>query len=123
MASTSGNKGQGSKWISKHKRLAIYIRDGFCCAYCGTNLKGEAPARLTLDHLTPRHFGGGNEAGNLVLACLSCNSSRGDRALEVFAPGGALERIAALRVAPLNIELAKALIAGTAGNPAAEAAR
>lgn len=118
-----GNNGQGSKWIRKDKRLAIYIRDGFACAYCGTDLRQADPRRVTLDHLTPRHHGGGNEATNLVTACVSCNSSRGDRALELFAPGGALERIAVLRVAPLNMPLARALIAGTAGDADVEAAR
>lgn len=118
-----GNNGQGSNWIRKGKRLAIYIRDGFACAYCGTDLRDARPATVTLDHLTPRSLGGGNEASNLVTACLSCNSSRGNRALEDFAPGGALDRIARLRVAPLNMALARAIIAGRAGNPAAEAVR
>ena len=26
---------QGSKWIRKSTRLAIYYRDGLCCVYCG----------------------------------------------------------------------------------------
>lgn len=118
-----GNGGQGSKWIRPAKRLAIYLRDGLCCAYCGTDLRGAAPGQLTLDHLTPRSHGGDNEATNLVLACVACNSSRGNKSLEEFAPGGALARIATLRHMSLNVSLAAAIIADRAHNAALEAAR
>ena len=60
----------GSKWIRPAKRAAIYARDHHVCAYCGSC------ESLTLDHLTPRELGGGNEAENLVTACLHCNSAR-----------------------------------------------
>lgn len=29
-----------SSWIRKERRLAIYIRDSFCCQYCGRDLRG-----------------------------------------------------------------------------------
>lgn len=46
--------GQGSKWIRRAKRLAIYERDWFRCVYCG-----EADAsKLTLDHLVASEAGG-----------------------------------------------------------------
>lgn len=120
---TSGNKGQGSKWIRKEKRLAIYVRDGFSCAYCGRDLRGAEPCEVTLDHLLPRHYGGGNEATNLITACRSCNSSRQDKPWIDFVPGGARDRIEQLRNTPLNMDLARALIAGTAGDPELEALR
>jgi 5-methylcytosine-specific restriction endonuclease McrA len=110
----------GSKWITRERRLALYIRDGFACAYCGTDLRNARPAEVTLDHLVCRVSGGGNESANLVTACRSCNSSRGDRSYEDFAPGGAQDRIAHLIAQPVNIELAKAIIAGTAGDPRLE---
>lgn len=72
MASKSNN---GSKWIRPSKRLAIYMRDGHRCAYCGRDLVGEV---ATLDHVLARELGGGNEAKNLVTCCLSCNSSKQD---------------------------------------------
>ena len=65
----------GSKWIRPAKRLAIYARDGFACAYCGA---GAEDSVLTLDHLVPRELGGTHEVRNLVTACVSCNSSRRD---------------------------------------------
>lgn len=76
-------KDQGMNWIRQEKRLAIYLRDGLACAYCGTHVEGGA--RLTLDHVVPYCKGGSNQAGNLVTACLSCNSSRGDRPVRKFA--------------------------------------
>jgi 5-methylcytosine-specific restriction endonuclease McrA len=110
-------------WIRPAKRLAIYVRDGFTCAYCGTDLRNAAPADVTLDHLLPRSTGGSNSPTNLITCCRSCNSSRQDKPWVDYATGGARDRIEQLRNSPLNIELAKALIAGTAGDAELEAAR
>ena len=73
----------GSKWIRREKRRAIYARDDFRCIYCGAGV--EDGATLTLDHVTPRVLGGGNEASNLVTACLHCNSARRDLPVRAFA--------------------------------------
>jgi hypothetical protein len=43
------------------------------CVFCNTQ------NNLTTDHLIPRGRGGDDSSDNLVLACKSCNSSRGDR--------------------------------------------
>jgi 5-methylcytosine-specific restriction endonuclease McrA len=75
-------RNQGSKWIRPAKRVAIYLRDGMACAYCGLHL--EAGIVLTLDHVVPCELGGSNEASNLITACLSCNSSKQDRPLGAF---------------------------------------
>ena len=75
-------KGQGSKWIRPVKRLALYLRDGSACVYCGRGT--EDGVVLTLDHVVPCELGGGNEATNLVTACLSCNSSKQDRTAREF---------------------------------------
>jgi len=104
-----------SNWITKERRLAIYIRDEFTCCYCGKNLKNSPAEDVTLDHLVPRnplvvHGNGGNENTNLVTACRSCNSSRQDRPWASYATGGARDRIEQLRYAPVNIELAKAIL-------------
>lgn len=76
------SKLNGSKWIRKCKRLAIYMRDGMACAYCKRGI--EDGVVLTLDHLTPRCAGGGNEETNLITCCLSCNSSRQDKDWRTF---------------------------------------
>lgn len=121
--SAKTGKYNGSKWIRPEKRLAIYIRDSFSCAYCGRNLKDAEPAEVNLDHLLPRSAGGNNEATNLITACKSCNCSRQDKPWVDYATGGAIDRIEQLRRRPLNVKLAKALISGEAGDPEVEALR
>jgi HNH endonuclease len=74
---------QGMNWIRQDKRLAIYLRDGCACAWCGAAV--EDGAQLTLDHLIPHSLGGSNAEGNLVTSCKRCNDSRGARAVSVFA--------------------------------------
>lgn len=76
-------RNQGMNWIRPVKRLAIYLRDGLACAYCGNTV--ENGAKLTLDHLTPHSKGGTNSETNLITCCNICNSSRGNRAWRVFA--------------------------------------
>jgi hypothetical protein len=73
----------GGKWIRPERRLAIYLRDGLACCYCGEGL--EDGAELTLDHFRPQSTGGGNGSDNLITACRRCNSSRGTRPVAVFA--------------------------------------
>lgn len=116
-------KWNGSKWIRPEKRLAIYIRDGFSCAYCGRDLKDAEPQEINLDHLLPRSAGGSNEATNLITSCKSCNCSRQDKPWIDYATGGARDRIEQLRNRPLNVKLAKALIADEAGDPEVESLR
>lgn len=72
----------GQKWIRNEKRLAIYLRDGLACAYCGATI--EDGAILSLDHLTPDSKGGSNSEKNLVTCCKRCNSSRGNRSVRGF---------------------------------------
>ena len=73
----------GGKWIRPRKRLAIYLRDGLACVWCGDGV--EDTGSLTLDHLTPWSKGGTNNASNLVTACRKCNSARGNRGIRAFA--------------------------------------
>ena len=74
---------QGMNWIRKEKRLAIYMRDGLSCAYCGTSI--EDGAQLSLDHIKPYSKGGSNDQKNLVTCCSKCNSVRQDRPWKEFA--------------------------------------
>ena len=74
---------QGMNWIRQEKRLAIYLRDGLACVWCGDSV--ENGAQLSLDHVKPHSKGGSNEAGNLVTCCSRCNSSRGNRSVPKFA--------------------------------------
>lgn len=63
-----------SSWIRANLRWAIYIRDGFTCAWCGCVVEDSD---LTLDHLFPRgHRARDNHPSRLTVACVSCNLSR-----------------------------------------------
>jgi len=73
---------QGMNWIRQTTRLAIYMRDGLACAYCGATL--EDGATLTLDHVKPASKGGTNDPSNLVTCCKQCNCSRGTRSMTAF---------------------------------------
>lgn len=64
------HKNHGGNWIRKERRVAIYMRDGSRCVYCGSR------RRLTLDHVKPRAMGGTSRNGNLVTCCNACNTSK-----------------------------------------------
>ena len=106
--------------IRKDKRLAIYLRDGFCCIYCLRDLHGAAPFDITLDHVKAHADGGSNSEANLVTACRSCNCERQDKPLARFA--GAETRKHIRRNTRRSLRryrtMAKALIAGKTGDEA-----
>ena len=125
----SNGQGQGMNWIRPEKRLAIYLRDGLACCYCGESV--ENGAKLTLDHIIPHSQGGKNDAINLVTACHRCNSSRGDRTVYQFAEvtaaylnhgvkAASIEKhVYATKAQPIDVKAAKALIARRGGFTAA----
>src|SRR5581483_2413204 len=61
----------------KISRRALFARDGWRCAYCGSS-----SGRLTLDHVVPRAKGGESVWEDVVTACAPCNLRKGDRTLE-----------------------------------------
>jgi hypothetical protein len=71
------------EWCRKDKRLAIHLRDGLACVWCGATL--EDGMVFSLDHAKPKSKGGSNDGSNLISACLRCNSSRGSRSMAAFA--------------------------------------
>lgn len=97
---------QGSKWIRRSTRLAIYSRDGFCCVYCGKKVRGgkgtKGPGAANLDHLHPLELGGASTADNLVTACGTCNATKGTLPLPKF--------LAALRVKGVDTAVLPATI-------------
>ena len=58
----------------KLTKREVFRRDDFRCQYCGTT-----SSRLTIDHVIPRHRGGGHHWDNLVTACPLCNRRKGGR--------------------------------------------
>lgn len=107
---------RSSDWLTKALRLAIYIRDEFTCAYCGTCLRDARPFDITLDHLDPRSTtlapAARRNPKRLVTACRSCNSSRRATPWRQFATGGAILRIERLVARQVNLPLARAILAG-----------
>lgn len=57
-------------------RANIFRRDAFQCVYCSSR------QHLTLDHVVPRSVGGRDTWENLVTACQSCNTRKGNRTPE-----------------------------------------
>ena|SRR5690606_34172513 len=52
-----------------------YLRCQYTCVYCGFDGRSfDAWMQLTIDHVVPRHCGGGDEPRNRVAACGACNS-------------------------------------------------
>lgn len=61
---------------NKPSRSLIFKRDDHRCQYCGS-IKD-----LTIDHVFPRCRGGQDTWENMVVACMPCNTHKGDRTPE-----------------------------------------
>lgn len=104
----------GSNWLRRDKRLAIYLRDQFRCVYCNRNLVNAKAKYRTLDHIIPVVNGGTNDETNLCTACKRCNDSKGAKtAWEYITKPEVADRLRRLIATPINRILAKALLAGT----------
>jgi len=58
----------------------LFARDDYRCQYCHRTHADLRPREcLTRDHLVPISRGGGNEWTNVVTACSTCNTRKGDR--------------------------------------------
>ncbi len=57
-------------------RFNVFLRDGFACQYCMGHFKTND---LTFDHVIPRSRGGRTSWDNIVTACRSCNTQKGNR--------------------------------------------
>lgn len=66
-------------WITKHRRLAIYLRDNHKCAYCN-----KSHEDLSLDHIVPKAKGGRNNNDNLITACGTCNKQKGTKSFAEY---------------------------------------
>ena len=57
----------------------LFLRDASICMYCGARHKDGA---LTRDHVEPISRGGRDRWNNVVTACKSCNTRKGNRTPE-----------------------------------------
>ena len=65
----------------RENRIKVYERDEYKCRYCRKQLTRFT---ATIDHVKPIVEGGDNSFGNLVTACLDCNSRKNKRPLGDF---------------------------------------
>jgi 5-methylcytosine-specific restriction endonuclease McrA len=65
-------------------RDAVQLRDGFTCVYCQATGNPKSSVIITIDHVVPTHFGGSDEASNLVTACSLCNWMKGIYPLDLW---------------------------------------
>lgn len=61
----------------KLTKREVMRRDSYSCQYCG-----QHASIMTIDHILPRHMGGGYTWDNLVTACPACNHRKGGRTIE-----------------------------------------
>ncbi len=61
----------------KLTRREVFRRDNYTCQYCGRH-----SSDLTVDHVLPKHLGGGHLWTNVVAACPTCNHRKGGRKLD-----------------------------------------
>lgn len=69
--------------VSRLEWLALIEEYDGTCAYSGTQWASERclgrTDKLTIDHVIPLSRGGPNTINNIVPACQSCNSKKGDK--------------------------------------------
>lgn len=63
----------------KFSRTNIYRRDRNQCGFCGKKFHTED---LTIDHIIPKSKGGKMVWENVILACVPCNSKKGNKTVE-----------------------------------------
>lgn len=58
----------------------LFARDEYRCQFCGRRADGlRSREYLTRDHLVPLSRGGTNEWTNVITACSTCNTRKGNR--------------------------------------------
>ncbi|HWZ57712.1 MAG TPA: HNH endonuclease [Gemmatimonadaceae bacterium] len=62
-------------------RDELFQRDGYRCVYCAGIFESD---ELTVDHVQPRVRGGDRSGGNLVTACITCNTAKGHTRVATF---------------------------------------
>lgn len=106
---------QGMNWCNPVTRLAIYLRDDLTCVWC--QAKAAEDVKLSLDHRRPHVRGGDNSPGNLMTACITCNSARGDKPIRVFS------LIIAERTGQTRLDIAKRILRQIRRRPRRKLAR
>ncbi len=72
----SNNIKHGKRTIPPLTNRELFLRDAFLCMYCGGKFNNHS---LTRDHVIPISKGGRDRWSNVVSACRSCNTRKGNR--------------------------------------------
>ncbi|MDN7700050.1 HNH endonuclease [Burkholderia sp. AU44665] len=64
------------------RRAQIFQKSGGRCHYCSAEL--DLHGKWHVEHMMPKALGGGNEPGNLVASCVTCNQQKKDKTAEEF---------------------------------------
>lgn len=88
---------QSACGADKALREAMKIHGGNCF-YCKTKIGPDVSLpEWTLDHVEASALGGGNDLGNLVVACKPCNAKKGHQPIDSFNPKAARQWLEALQ--------------------------
>ena len=99
-SATSGARYPLGDLLGWQLRSYVFHRDGRKCAYCGTTRADK----YQLDHILPRSRRGSDRVSNLVVACQSCSTKKGNRPVAEFLAGkpDRLEAILRIQKASLS---------------------
>lgn len=86
--------------INQRVRYYILHRDDFRCKACGRGPNDGV--KLTVDHIIPVDWGGGNEESNLQTLCMECNE--GKKAWVAGAPSQVMKQVLAKPTVESRIE-------------------
>lgn len=102
----------GSRWIRRTRRLALYMRDGFTCVYCGLSMLDHKPDNIELDHVDGTEYFGSpvHTNDNLVTCCQGCNRSKRDLPLDEWAAPDTVVRVVSALLQPVPQILAIAIV-------------
>lgn len=91
----------------KFSRINVYGRDEYRCQYCGLK---KSFNELTYDHVIPRAQGGSTFWLNVVSACNSCNTYKGNRTPEQAGMKLLKKPVQPVRIHTMAIELSRRTI-------------
>jgi 5-methylcytosine-specific restriction endonuclease McrA len=89
----------------KFCRRSIFLRDRFCCQYCGRQFAAED---LTFDHVVPRANGGHTVWDNILTCCVPCNADKRDHPADYSGRKGSRHRPMKVPRCPTTFELLRA---------------
>jgi 5-methylcytosine-specific restriction endonuclease McrA len=65
-----------AKTVVRFSKSNVYLRDQYYCCYCSAPV---TKSQATMDHVLPISKGGKTNWENIVTACGSCNSRKGNK--------------------------------------------